>query len=111
MYVVFYTHIERVHLRVIVVYITPYSSPRATNDILYFIQHNLNLLSSHYSIFYNIAMSCSTHHICAQAYLHQPIHQSPLMPPERLWIPRLALSRHNLAYFPFLSAFAHHSAL
>ena len=22
------------------------------------------------------------------------------MPPERLWIPRLALSRHNLAYFP-----------
>lgn len=56
MYVVFYTHIERVHLRVIVVYITPCSSPLATNDILYFIQHNLNLLSSHYSIFYNIDM-------------------------------------------------------
>ena len=56
MYVVFYTYIERVHLRVIVVYITPCSSPRATNDILCFIQHNLNLLSSHYYIFYNIAM-------------------------------------------------------
>lgn len=77
MYVVFYTHIERVHLRVIVVYITPYSSPLATNDILYFIQHNLNLLSSRYSIFYNIAMLCSAHHICAQAYLHQLIQSKP----------------------------------
>lgn len=62
MYVVFYTHIERIRLRVTVVYITPYSSPRATNDILYFIQHNLNLLSSHYSIFYNIAMLYSAQH-------------------------------------------------
>ena|GEM_PF-5832087 len=46
LYVVFYTHIERVYLGGIVVYITLCSSSLATNDILYFIQHYRGLFSS-----------------------------------------------------------------
>lgn len=62
MYVVFYTHIERVYLGGIVVYITLCSSSLATNDILYFIQRYRDLFSLRYYIFYNIAMLYSAQH-------------------------------------------------
>ena len=49
-------------LTYIVVYITFRFLSLTVNNIVYFIQHNLNLLSSDYSIFYNRAMLYSAQH-------------------------------------------------
>ena len=51
LYVVFYIHMACLLLAWIVVYITFYPLSLTVNNIVYFIQHNLNLLSSHYSSF------------------------------------------------------------
>lgn len=51
LYVVFYIHMICLLLTHIIVYITLHSLPLTVNNIVYFIQHNLNLLSSDYSSF------------------------------------------------------------
>ena len=51
LYVVFYIHMAYLLLPQIVVYITPCSLSLTVNNIVYFIQHNLNFLSSDYSSF------------------------------------------------------------
>lgn len=51
LYVVFYIHMTCLLLTYIVVYITLRSLSPTVNNIVYFIQHNLNLLSSDYSSF------------------------------------------------------------
>lgn len=68
---------------------------------MYFIQHNLNLLSSDYSSFLQ-----QSYVVLYTPYLRVGLSTSanpvkgPLTSPERLWIPRLALSRLQFAIFP-----------
>ena len=71
LYVVFYIHMACLLLPQIVVYITSCSLSLTVNNIVYFIQHNLNLLSSDYSSFYNRAMLYSTHHIHCLIFSYQ----------------------------------------
>lgn len=51
LYVVFYVHMTCLLLTHIVVYITLHSLSSTVDNIVYFIQHNLNLLPSDYSSF------------------------------------------------------------
>lgn len=67
----FYIHMTCLLLTHIVVYITLRSLSPTVDNIVYFIQHNLNLLFSDYSIFYNRSMLCSIHHIHSFIFSYQ----------------------------------------
>ena len=61
LYVVFYIHMACLFLTYIVVYITFRFLSLTVNNIVYFIQHNLNLLSSDYSSFFTTELCCILH--------------------------------------------------